>query len=78
MTLKRFTLVLTLLALLTAGVSANDTPGPKGYTVAGYWHSGPSVLLADPIVQEATGLEGEGLARGAARRQQHQRTDCGQ
>jgi len=61
MFIKRFTLVLALLALLTAGVSANDTPGPKGYAVAGYWHSGPSVLLADPIVQEATSLEGEDL-----------------
>ncbi len=61
MTLKRFTLMLALLALLTAGVSAGDDPSPKGYAVAGYWHSGPSVLLADPIVQEATGLEGEDL-----------------
>lgn len=61
MKLKRFTLLFTLLALLTAGVSAGDDPSPKGYAVAGIWHSGPSVLLADPIVQEATGLEGEEL-----------------
>jgi len=61
MRIKRFTLVFMLLVLLTAGVSAGDDPGPRGYAVAGYWHSGPSVLLADPIIQEATGLEGEGL-----------------
>ena len=34
---------------------------PKGHAIAGYWHSGPSVLLAAPIVQEATGLDGEAL-----------------
>ncbi len=61
MTLKRFTLILALLALLTAGVSAGDEARPQGYAIAGYWHSGPSVLLADPIVQEATGLQGEDL-----------------
>ena len=62
MSFKRFTIVIALLALLTAGVSAHDDPGPKGYAVAGYWRSGPSVLLADPIVQEATGLAGEDLS----------------
>lgn len=61
MILKRFTLMLALLALLTAGVSASDEASPKGYAVAGYWRSGPGVLLADPIVQEATGLESEDL-----------------
>ena len=61
MSVKRFTFVLALLALLTAGVSAGDDPSPRGYAVAGYWHSGPSVLLADPIVLEATGMEGEDL-----------------
>ncbi|MCY3831693.1 MAG: hypothetical protein OXG85_01675 [Chloroflexi bacterium] len=61
MRLKRFTLLFMLLALLTAGVNAGDDPSPKAYAVAGYWHSGPSVLLADPIVQEATGLEGQDL-----------------
>jgi len=61
MTIKRFTLMLALLALLTAGVSAGDDRSPKGNAVAGYWHSGPGVLLADPIVQEATGLESEDL-----------------
>lgn len=60
-TLKQFTLILALLALLTAGVSAGDGPGPKGYAVAGYWHSGPGALLAVPIVLEATGLEGGDL-----------------
>lgn len=61
MIVKRFTQVLALLALLTAGVSANDAPAPKGFAVFGRWFSGPGVLLADPIVQEATGLEGEDL-----------------
>ncbi len=61
MTFKRFTLVFMLLALLTAGVSANDASNPKGFAVMGYWHSGPDVLIYDPIVQEATGLETEVL-----------------
>ena len=61
MSFKRFTIVIALLAVLTAAVSADDEPGPKGHAIAGYWHSGPSVLLADPIVQEATGLDGEDL-----------------
>ena len=61
MTFKRFTLVFMLLALLTAGASANDAPGPKGFAVVGYWHSGPEVLLYDPIVHGATGLETEEL-----------------
>lgn len=61
MSVKRFTFVLALLALLTAGVSAGDAPSPKGYAIAGYWHSGPGVLLAVPIVLEATGMEGEDL-----------------
>ena len=61
MTVKRFTLILALLALMSAGVSAHDDPSPKGFAVAGYWHSGPSLLLADPIVQEATGMDQEAL-----------------
>lgn len=61
MTRKRFTLVIALLALLTAGVSAGDDPSPKGYAVAGYWRSGPGVLLLDPIVQEATSMDAEEL-----------------
>lgn len=61
MSVKRFTFVIALLALLTAGVSAGDDPSPKGYAVAGYWRSGPSALLAVPIVLEATGLEGDDL-----------------
>ncbi len=61
MSVKRFTIVLALLALLTAGVSAGDDPSPRGYAVAGSWRSGPSVLLAVPIVLEATGMEGEDL-----------------
>lgn len=61
MTVRRFTLVLALLALLTAGVSANDKPAPKGFALVGRWFSGPQVLLYDPIVQEATGMETEAL-----------------
>ena len=61
MIVKRFTLVLGLLALLTAGVSANDAPAPKGFAVFGRWFSGPEALFYDPIVQQATGLEGEDL-----------------
>ena len=61
MTFKRFTLVIALLALLTAGVSAGDDPSPKGYAVAGFWHSGPGVLLFDPITQEATGMDADEL-----------------
>ena len=61
MTFKRFALVIALFALLTAGVSAGDDPSPKGYAVAGFWHSGPGVLLFDPIVQEATGMDADEL-----------------
>ena len=61
MSFKRFTIVIALFALLTAAVSAHDERDPKGRAIAGYWHSGPSVLLADPIVLEATGLESEDL-----------------
>ena len=63
MSFKRITIIIALLALLTAGVSAHDErPARKATPVAGYWRSGPSVLLADPIVQEATGLESEDLS----------------
>ncbi len=61
MTVKRFSLVLALLALLAAGVSAGDATAPKGFAVMGYWHSGPEALLYDPVVHEATGLEMEEL-----------------
>ena len=61
MSVKRFTLVLALLALLTAGVSAKDEPAPKGFVLFGRWFSGPQALLYDPIVQEATGMETEAL-----------------
>ncbi len=61
MIVKRFTLVLALLALFTAGVSANDVPAHKGFAVFGRWLSGFEALLYDPIVQEATGLEPEAL-----------------
>ncbi|MDE2636902.1 MAG: hypothetical protein OXI30_11105 [Chloroflexota bacterium] len=61
MTVRRFTLVLALLAFLTAGVSANDQPAPKSYAFFGRWFSGPQTLLFDPNVQEATGMEAEPL-----------------
>lgn len=61
MTVRRFTLVLALLALLTAGVNANDAPAPKGFALFGRWFSGPQVLLYDPDVQDATGMEPEAL-----------------
>ncbi|MCY4062124.1 MAG: hypothetical protein OXG53_07140 [Chloroflexi bacterium] len=61
MIVKRFTLVLALLALFTAAVSANDAPARKGYAVFGRWLSGLEALLYEPIVQEATGLEPEAL-----------------
>ncbi len=61
MTIKRFTLVLALLALLAAGVSAHDENHPEGYAVLGRWYSGPEVLLQEPIIHEATGHEAEPL-----------------
>ena len=61
MSVRRITLVLAMLALLTAGVSANDETAPKGFAVFGRWFSGPEALLYDPIVQEATGMEAEAL-----------------
>ena len=61
MTLQRITLILALLALLTAGVSAKEEPAPKGYAIFGRWFSGPEALLYDPIVQEATGMETDAL-----------------
>ena len=62
MTVKRFTLVLALLALLTAAASAHDAPAPKGFAVFGHWFSGPEALLYDPLVLEATGLDDEALS----------------
>ena len=62
MTVRRFTLVLALLALLTAGVSANDASAPEGFALFGRWFSGPQALLYDPIVQDATGMEPEALS----------------
>ena len=61
MIVKRFTLVLALLALLAGAVSADDSPAPKGFTVFGRWLSGPEALLYEPIVQEATGMAPEAL-----------------
>ena len=61
MIVKRFIFVLALLALFTAAVSADDATAPKGIAVFGRWHSGPGVLLAEQIVLDATGMEGEDL-----------------
>ena len=61
MIVKRFTFVLALLALFTAVVSADDAPAPKGFAVFGRWLSGAEALLYEPIVLDATGMEGEDL-----------------
>ena len=61
MTLKRFSLMLALLALLTAGVSADDRHGPKGFGIIGYWGLGPSAPLDDPALLDATGLDEDAL-----------------
>lgn len=65
MSIKRFTLVLALFALLTAGVSAHDDwglPGPKPMR-------GLGLPLEEGILLEATGLDAEvlraALAEGA-------------
>lgn len=57
MTVKRFTLIVALLALLTAGVSAHDTPGYRESRLKlGFYFS-----LGDEIILEATGLGAEEL-----------------
>jgi hypothetical protein len=61
MKVKRFALVLALLALLSATVSANDEPAPKGFALFGRWFSGPQALLHDSTVLAATGMETEAL-----------------
>lgn len=61
MTLKRFTLIFALLALLTAGVSADHKAGPKGFAILGYWGPGPNLPLDDPALLEAAGLDQDAL-----------------
>lgn len=61
MTLKRFSLILALLALLTAGVSAQDDPGPRRFSRVAIGHGAFAFLLDDPILLEATGLDAEAL-----------------
>ncbi len=61
MTLKRFTLVLALLALLTAGVSAHDDSGMKSFSRVSIRHNAFAFWLDNPTLLEATGLEAEAL-----------------
>ena len=61
MTLKRFTLVLALLALLTAGVSAQDDSGLRRFSRVSFRHNAFAFTLDDPILLEATGLDAEAL-----------------
>lgn len=61
MTLKRFTLVLALLALLTAGVSANDDAGIYSFSRVSIRHGAFAFSLDDPTLLGATGLEAEAL-----------------
>ncbi len=61
MTLKRFTLVLALLALLTAGVSANDDSGIYSFSRVSIRHGAFAFSLDDPILLGATGLDAEAL-----------------
>ena len=61
MTLKRFTLVFALLALLTAGVSANDDSSLKSFSRVSIRQGAFAFLLDDSILLEATGLDAEAL-----------------
>ncbi|MCY4019140.1 MAG: hypothetical protein OXG39_07005 [Chloroflexi bacterium] len=61
MTLKRFTLVLALLALLTAGVSAQDDSGLRRFSRVSIRHGAFAFSLDDPILLEATALDAEAL-----------------
>ncbi len=61
MTVKRFTLVLALLALLTAGVSANDDSGVYSFSRVSIRHGAFAFSLDDPILLGATGLDAEAL-----------------
>lgn len=61
MTLKRFTLVLALLALLTAGVSAHDDADTWSFSRVSIGHGAFAFSLDDPILLEATGLDAEAL-----------------
>ena len=61
MTLKRFTLVLALLALLTAGVSAQDDAKLNSFSRVSIRHGAFAFSLDDPTLLEATGLDAEAL-----------------
>ncbi|MCY4071455.1 MAG: hypothetical protein OXG60_09150 [Chloroflexi bacterium] len=61
MTLKRFTLVLALLALLTAGVSAQDDTSSYSFSRISIRHGAFVFSLDDPTLLEATGLDAEAL-----------------
>lgn len=61
MTHKRFILVLALIALLTAGVSANDDANPTSFSRVSIRHGAFAFSLDDPILLDATGLDAEAL-----------------
>lgn len=61
MTLKRFTLVFALLALLTAGVSAHDEANSYSFSHLSIRHNAFAFSNDDPILLEATGLDAEAL-----------------
>ena len=64
MTRKRFTLIFTLLALLTAAVSAHDDTG-AAETRPGK-HHGFGLPLYNELLQDATGLEAQALRAALA------------
>ena len=61
MTLKRFTLVFVLLALLTAGVSAHDDASATSFSRLSIRHNAFAFSNGDPILLEATGLDADAL-----------------
>ncbi len=61
MTLKRFTLVLALLALLTAGVSAQDDAKRTSFSRVSIRQGAFAFSLDDPILLGATGLDADAL-----------------
>lgn len=61
MTVKRFTLVLALLALLTASVSANDDSGTYSFSRVSVRQGAFAFSLDDPTLLDATGLDAEAL-----------------
>lgn len=61
MTVKRFTLIFALLALLTAGVSAHDDSSPMAFSRLFIRQGAFGFSLEDGLLLEATGLEAEAL-----------------